>query len=290
MAQPQQPHARHIARNKDGKPIAYAKTQWIPGEGMVEYAAPDGFASEDPAADADDTLAAAQRWNTLIEYFTGRAIDAMPANVERIQRARDIVLAGLVEPLQDGKHFKVKSQTHEEFAYTVNAACNCPDTSQAWNAWCKHKLAVAIWKRAHAAMEQPDFPPADAPVRDPLPEPTAPTDRPTDELDILSRYTWQRGDTIAIRYVGLLLLAKQRGLVTLQATWTHNDAELSLAVATAKFRDGSVWQESGDATPSNVTNMVKPHFRRMALTRAKARCLRDALGVDMVALEELGDA
>jgi hypothetical protein len=31
------------------------------------------------------------------------------------------------------------------------------------------------------------------------------------------------------------------------------------------------------------------HFRRVALTRAKARVLRDALGVDLVAVEELAE-
>ena len=30
-------------------------------------------------------------------------------------------------------------------------------------------------------------------------------------------------------------------------------------------------------------------FRRVALTRAKARALRDALGIDLVAVEELAD-
>jgi hypothetical protein len=32
---------------------------------------------------------------------------------------------------------------------------------------------------------------------------------------------------------------------------------------------------------------VKPHWRRMAGTRAKARALRDALNIAMVAVEEL---
>ena len=35
--------------------------------------------------------------------------------------------------------------------------------------------------------------------------------------------------------------------------------------------------------------MVKPHFRRVALTRAKARCLRDALGIEECAVEEVED-
>lgn len=35
---------------------------------------------------------------------------------------------------------------------------------------------------------------------------------------------------------------------------------------------------------------VRTHFRRVALTRAKARALRDALGIDLVAVEELADS
>jgi hypothetical protein len=55
----------------------------------------------------------------------------------------------------------------------------------------------------------------------------------------------------------------------------------------ATFQDGRVFEESGDATPGNVNARIKPHFARMALTRAKARALRDALNLAMVAVEEL---
>jgi hypothetical protein len=80
------------------------------------------------------------------------------------------------------------------------------------------------------------------------------------------------------------------GLVSLTAEWTYNDAELSLAHAVATFADGKRFEESGDASPANVTKKVAVHFRRVALTRAKARCLRDALGIDMVSVEELSDS
>ncbi len=84
-------------------------------------------------------------------------------------------------------------------------------------------------------------------------------------------------------------MAHERGLVALTADWTSNDGELSLAHAVARFSDGRVFKESGDATPANTNRKVAPHFRRVALTRAKARVLRDALGVDLVAVEELSD-
>ena len=92
-----------------------------------------------------------------------------------------------------------------------------------------------------------------------------------------------------VRYAGLLAMAHERGLAELTATWTYNDAGLSLAEAVATFKDGGHYRESGDATPENVTKRVVPHFRRVALTRAKARALRDALGRDLVAVEELGE-
>ena len=92
-----------------------------------------------------------------------------------------------------------------------------------------------------------------------------------------------------VRFAGLLKMAHERGLTSLTASWTRNDEELSLAHAVATFQDGRRFEESGDASPGNVTRMVAVHFRRVALTRAKARVLRDALGVDLVAVEELAD-
>jgi hypothetical protein len=57
----------------------------------------------------------------------------------------------------------------------------------------------------------------------------------------------------------------------------------------ATFADGHRFEESGDASPSNTNKKVAPHFRRCALTRAKARGRREALGVDLVAVEALAE-
>jgi hypothetical protein len=91
-----------------------------------------------------------------------------------------------------------------------------------------------------------------------------------------------------VKFAGLLDLAHKRGLQALKVDWTYNDAELSLAHAVAVFPFGT-FEESGDATPTNTTKKVALHFRRVALTRAAARTLRVALGLDMVAAEELAD-
>ena len=89
-------------------------------------------------------------------------------------------------------------------------------------------------------------------------------------------------------FAGLLTLAHERGLQALKVRWTYNDAELSLAEATAVFPFGT-FQEAGDASPTNVTKKVAPHFRRVACTRAAARALRLALGVEVCSVEELAD-
>jgi hypothetical protein len=85
----------------------------------------------------------------------------------------------------------------------------------------------------------------------------------------------------------LLTLAHERGLVSLKADFLSVTAELALAHAVATFADGRTFEESADATPANVNAKVRPHFPRMALTRSKARALRDALNISMVAVEEL---
>lgn len=89
-----------------------------------------------------------------------------------------------------------------------------------------------------------------------------------------------------VKYIGLLQLARERGLQSLIEEWVENLPELALARAIAKFDDGRVFQGIGDATPENAAR-VKLHWRRLAGTRAKARALRDALGIEAPADEEM---
>jgi hypothetical protein len=61
------------------------------------------------------------------------------------------------------------------------------------------------------------------------------------------------------------------------------------AIFTAKVRLGEkTFTGTGDANPDNVSPEIAKHFIRAAETRAKARALRDALNVPIVAVEELG--
>jgi len=90
-----------------------------------------------------------------------------------------------------------------------------------------------------------------------------------------------------VQYAGLLAMAHEKGLLGIRASFISVTADLALAEATADFKDGTSFSECGDATPTNVGSKVAPHFARMALTRAKARCLRDALNISTCSVEEL---
>jgi len=90
-----------------------------------------------------------------------------------------------------------------------------------------------------------------------------------------------------ITYEGLLALAHEQGLERMTAWFTQLDDKLAVAAAEVVFKDGRVFYEMADATPNNVNAQVKAHFPRVALTRAKARVLRDALNIGLVSIEEL---
>ena len=92
-----------------------------------------------------------------------------------------------------------------------------------------------------------------------------------------------------IQYAGLLALAHEQGLTEMGSGFITVSETLALAFAWATFKDGRKFWDAGDATPQNVHQQVRAHFPRVALTRAKAHCLRDALNIGMVAVEELED-
>lgn len=92
-----------------------------------------------------------------------------------------------------------------------------------------------------------------------------------------------------IQYEGLLAMAHEQGLIEMHAEFVSVTETLALAFAFAKFKDGREFWESSDATPQNVHAQVRAHYPRIALTRAKARALRDALNIGTVAVEELDE-
>jgi hypothetical protein len=96
-----------------------------------------------------------------------------------------------------------------------------------------------------------------------------------------------------VLYAGLLDAAHRTG--KLQAIHTQviqfpADANgWTTFVHATVFLDGKRFDGTGDANPANVGKNIAPHAPRMAETRAKARALRDALNINGVAIEELGD-
>ena len=211
----------------------------------------------------------------------------LPESSGRIERAVKLVLAGDVEVLADGTA-RVASQSSGTTAYqVVNGHCECRDFDKAPHALCKHRLGAAIARRAQELLQAqgsngqvaPD-PALEAPV------PTAPVAALLPE-SLLPYVVHIKGKAF-IQYGGLLTLAHSRGLVSLKVDFISVTSELALARAEAVFADGRTYAECADATPANVGAQVRPHFPRLALTRSKARALRDALGITMVALEELG--
>jgi hypothetical protein len=209
-------------------------------------------------------------WTDAVQRVSEMAHAKMPVAMHgAIERATALVLDGRVWLEEDG-HALVRNS--EGVWMPVNGSCPCPASTHHPEQPCKHRLAVGIYKRAAQLMHEP----LTATV-----EEDAPALNPEHVVTIQGRHF--------VKYAGLLALAQARGLVRLEARFISVTAEMALAEATATFADGRVFSEAADATPGNVGKQVAPHFARMALTRSKARCLRDALGVDLCAVEELGE-
>ena len=94
-----------------------------------------------------------------------------------------------------------------------------------------------------------------------------------------------------ILYQGLLALAHERGIKSIRTSVYQPPLEgngyMAICTALVTMADGSEWAGVGDADKGNVNRNIAPHIVRMAETRAKARALRDALNIGMVAAEEL---
>jgi len=214
-------------------------------------------------------------WRQAVSAVAEKAKATLPESHSRIDKAVLLVLNGDVTLLGDGTA-RVASACNGTTSYHLtNGHCDCKDYTNAPQGWCQHRLAHALHRRAysHAKVQWDASTTAPAAVPPPVP--------PQHVVMIQGRPF--------VKFAGLLQMAHERGLVSLTAEWTYNDGELSLAQAIAVFQDGRRFEEAGDATPANTNRKVAVHFRRVALTRAKARALRDALGVELVAVDELAD-
>jgi hypothetical protein len=215
-------------------------------------------------------------YREAVATIAAKAHDKLPESSGRIDSAVKLVLAGDVALLADGTA-RVASRSNGAVQYHLaNGVCDCRDYAKAPGHLCSHRLAYGIARRAQELTP----PQEEEGVQDePVAEPT---------LGIHPRWLVRIQGKPYVLYAGLLAMAHERGLQALTVRWTYNDAEVSLAEATAVFPFGT-YTEAGDSSPANVGKKVALHWRRMALVRAKSRCLRDALNVaELCALEELG--
>jgi hypothetical protein len=188
----------------------------------------------------------------------------------------------------DGHRWEVLSQSEPGKIYSVNGSCQCRWSKYNPNGNCAHQYAVLLQRKALQLLQAPQ---AETPPGAPQEEASTPAVEhhepvQTSKRQIPAHYVQQLQGKPFIKYMGLLQMAHEDGLTSLTEAWTYNDPELSLAHAVATFADGRVFAGSGDSTPQNARN-IGLAWRRMALTRSKARALRDALGIDMAAVEEM---
>lgn len=114
----------------------------------------------------------------------------------------------------------------------------------------------------------------------------------TTVIEIRDREGNKVGEKEVATYQGLLARAHEEGLRWIRTSIVQlpsaGNGHVAVVRALVRTRKGT-YAGIGDATPKNVAPKVAPHFLRMAETRAKARALRDAVNIGVVALEELGD-
>jgi hypothetical protein len=225
-----------------------------------------------------------QPFRDAVGQIATKAKEKLPESSGRIEAAVKLILAGHVTVNDDGS--VTVGGSSPELTYTVvDGTCPCKDDPKAPHSLCKHRLASAILRRAQALMRGSDTPPEPTQVAGSVPTSTPVSDLPS----ILLPYIVHLHGKPFVQYSGLLLYAQSQGLISLVASLVSVTPELALAKAVARFKDGRRYQEGADATPANVGQAVRLHFPRIALTRAKARVLRDALVISAVSLEELGD-
>jgi hypothetical protein len=222
-----------------------------------------------------------QAWRDAVAMYTQRAHDYYgPDLAGRIDKARRIVLDGRVK--SNGNHAHVGSETDAETIYAVTRdGCDCIDSeSKAPQGMCKHRIAWQIYRCAYGTLYR-----ATTTQSEPAPVP-----EPDDvALRIPAQFITHLHGKAFVQFGGLLAMAHEHGLRSLTARFIAVEPDLATAEATAVFEDGRRFTECGDASPDNVSDKVRPHFARMALTRAKARALRDALNIGMCSVEELSD-
>ena len=248
--------------------------------------------------DAPDPTAR-QRFRAVLAEVAAQAKQALPAAVNgRVEKGCKLVLAADVVLRSDGSA-EVGSRSSVETVYTVTSGgCPCGDAKRAdIEGWCAHRIARALLISVQRRLAEAPAPapatstPATGVVDEPRQR--VPADTPASHPPaapapgIPQQFLTELHGRTFVQYAGLLALAHAQGLVSIAAHFISVSDTLALAEASIEFADGRTFSECADSTPENVGKQVRPHFARLALTRAKARALRDALNIGMVCVEEL---
>jgi hypothetical protein len=245
--------------------------------------------SWDDIASADFGNPARTAWRDAVAEIAEKAKQTLPDCIGRVDSAVKIVLNGDVELLPDGTA-RIASQSNGTTKYfIVNGECERKDYPKAPSFWYKHRIAAGLAKRSYALAKQRLEAQAEETRPEPVsPEPTSPVEASgTTTAHIPAQFLTEIHGKMFVQYAGLLAMAHERGLVNLSAHFISVSGDLALAEATAEFADGKIFKECADATPGNVNAKIRPHFPRMALTRAKVRALRDALNISVASIEEM---
>jgi hypothetical protein len=97
-----------------------------------------------------------QTWESIVRAIAEHATTALPQANGCIAKAVDIVFNGWV----------VQSQSDPQTAYGINSVCGCKDAPTApHGGLCKHRLAVAIYRRTQAELSRVQAPVGEVPLQ-----------------------------------------------------------------------------------------------------------------------------
>jgi hypothetical protein len=204
-----------------------------------------------------------------------------PELADSLSRACTILTEGRLFVEESGREALVLASNGATY-YRVNGACVCKASAYRQEPY-KHRLALRLYQRVADALLVDDEARWEPDDDNPAFQPPATT--PTIPADALLMI---QGKPF-VKFEGLLQLAHARGLVALETTVVSVSLDMAVCQATARFQDGRIFTDIGDASPENVAKHLRPHFVRMAATRASARALRRALNISACTVEELGE-
>jgi hypothetical protein len=201
-----------------------------------------------------------------------------PDLADAVGRACGLLQDGRLFVEEDGRSAMVLGSDGHTW-YAVNGACQCPSSTHR-NELCKHRLALRLYQRVTDALyaEEEAYELAHNDYEEHAPQTTA----------IPPAYVTAIQGRPYVKFEGLLAMAHQQGLLALETTMVQATLDVAICQCVARFADGRVFCDIGDASPDNVAQHLRPHFIRMAATRASARALRRALNIAVCSLEELG--